>query len=1030
MSLNLGTLFAAIKLETKDFVNEMDDITRRFDRFLEAGADVAKGLTKAFTGWVQMGIETESMLDSNTRAFRRLAGGQAEAEAFMGKLRSFAVATPFEFEGVADTVKNMQAMGVELDNTIPLMQIFGDKASSAGKGAENVKLIANAFTQVMGAGKLMGQEMKQFIDNGISMIPILTKAYGKTPGEIRSMMEAGQLDAKTSMTAVLRDMVATSQDAMQEMNNTFGGRWNSIMESFKLASADALKPLYDQLTALLPIAGAFGTALLNVATQLVPYMMVVVDIIGKLMLGFVSLDENVQKWIVSLTLAALGAFIVTTAVASIIFAVASATAAFATFALFVGTTGLGVIAIVSGIAIYFLAALAGLAAFGVILFGIWNAEWFQPVIRLIKTLNGYFVALVTDLGDLFSQFFQDLLSLSRSTFSTIAQGLATLVKGSAETYQSFLKLATNLPMPGFLKEGMEASIKNLDVLIAKAEQLQYTDIPKLITEGIDAGSAALPKLVQDGVSTLVDHYTNALTSLLPEDIRTSGASIIEAFTKSTELAPVDLDKLLESLFKDFTPPPPKGSSDWMKDLINNDVAIEWEKLKDDLDNMDKNIRAEIAQIHAEEWFQSMIDRLAGINFDPVNHMVDELTNSLENVVKSFEDFLKAQKEARDNFANKITGGLGLDGIFSSFKDGKMAFGGALGGLLKTGADGALGIGGLGGALGGIIGVIIELVTKTEAFAYVLENVNKIIGFAVGLLDKLLIGVKPLVAVIAQINEVFFNTLAPLFSILGQALQPIGAVLIPMIAMFKSFGIIITSFTEILRPLIDMLDIAFAGLYYALMGVALVMMAQAWAVGQVWNLMVNALVGVLELIGKIPGVGKAVDKAISALEDTLVNTQLLEDQMTSMLNTSWDEAKNQANAQAEATAAVEETTEAMHQMREEMINVPEGYKVALARFTAMAADTTQITTGGAVTRLARGGIVTKPTYALVGEAGPEAVIPLSRMGVGGNASTIHIETVIIQTDNIEDMARQIEQIADRNAFLNKGTPVRVSKFRGR
>jgi hypothetical protein len=39
-------------------------------------------------------------------------------------------------------------------------------------------------------------------------------------------------------------------------------------------------------------------------------------------------------------------------------------------------------------------------------------------------------------------------------------------------------------------------------------------------------------------------------------------------------------------------------------------------------------------------------------------------------------------------------------------------------------------------------------------------------------------------------------------------------------------------------------------------------------------------------------------------------------------------------------------------------------------------------GSAIPRLAEGGIVTRPTLAMIGEAGPEAVIPLNRLGNGG------------------------------------------------
>lgn len=43
------------------------------------------------------------------------------------------------------------------------------------------------------------------------------------------------------------------------------------------------------------------------------------------------------------------------------------------------------------------------------------------------------------------------------------------------------------------------------------------------------------------------------------------------------------------------------------------------------------------------------------------------------------------------------------------------------------------------------------------------------------------------------------------------------------------------------------------------------------------------------------------------------------------------------------------------------------------------------------QLAKGGIVTRPTLALVGEAGPEAVVPLGKAGFGGNVYNIHVNT---------------------------------------
>jgi hypothetical protein len=58
-------------------------------------------------------------------------------------------------------------------------------------------------------------------------------------------------------------------------------------------------------------------------------------------------------------------------------------------------------------------------------------------------------------------------------------------------------------------------------------------------------------------------------------------------------------------------------------------------------------------------------------------------------------------------------------------------------------------------------------------------------------------------------------------------------------------------------------------------------------------------------------------------------------------------------------------------------------------------------------LANGGIVTRPTLALIGEAGPEAVVPLSRGGYGGPTVHVHLDGVVIGRNAGAEIVDQIE-----------------------
>jgi len=76
--------------------------------------------------------------------------------------------------------------------------------------------------------------------------------------------------------------------------------------------------------------------------------------------------------------------------------------------------------------------------------------------------------------------------------------------------------------------------------------------------------------------------------------------------------------------------------------------------------------------------------------------------------------------------------------------------------------------------------------------------------------------------------------------------------------------------------------------------------------------------------------------------------------------------------------------------------------------------------GDLIALASGGIVTSPTMALIGEAGPEAVIPLSGSGIGGNI-TITINnagSVIAEADLVSGIRNALLQAQNNGQVITK------------
>ncbi|NLM42377.1 MAG: hypothetical protein GX199_08760 [Firmicutes bacterium] len=95
------------------------------------------------------------------------------------------------------------------------------------------------------------------------------------------------------------------------------------------------------------------------------------------------------------------------------------------------------------------------------------------------------------------------------------------------------------------------------------------------------------------------------------------------------------------------------------------------------------------------------------------------------------------------------------------------------------------------------------------------------------------------------------------------------------------------------------------------------------------------------------------------------------------------------------------------VNEALRNVPTGFKIALRRFHA--ADPIP---------MAEGGIVTRPTFALLGERGPEAVIPLEEGG-GRIVVEVHVEGSIYADDFEERVSRAVTRAARKAGLMRYG-----------
>lgn len=149
------------------------------------------------------------------------------SEDLLGWIEMLAVKSPFDLEGVqsafrmantygfvasaaADlavkTGQMTQAQRASAVTAERMTQAMIDFASGSGTSPEIMDRIALAFGQINKSGKLLGQEVRQLAEAGISVDSILAKAFGKSTAEIIAMREKGLIPADKAIQAIVESM--------------------------------------------------------------------------------------------------------------------------------------------------------------------------------------------------------------------------------------------------------------------------------------------------------------------------------------------------------------------------------------------------------------------------------------------------------------------------------------------------------------------------------------------------------------------------------------------------------------------------------------------------------------------------------------------------------------------------------------------------------------------------------------------------------------------------------------------------------
>lgn len=237
-----------------------------------AGAIAA---TAALGGLSTVGLKAGMDLQKTQTGIVALTGSMDTANDLMKDFYGFAASTPFEFPDIAKAGQILLGFGRTAEQAKGDVRTLGNISAATGADFNSLALV---FGQVNAAGKLMGQDALQLINNNVPITGILAKKLGVDVAEVKKRMEEGAIsaqmfneaikefappDALEKMAQTLPGRLSTLQDSLTALGFSFVGINTSFEQGSQLVTAGGL---FDVVTkAVQDLSAALGDPALNTA---------------------------------------------------------------------------------------------------------------------------------------------------------------------------------------------------------------------------------------------------------------------------------------------------------------------------------------------------------------------------------------------------------------------------------------------------------------------------------------------------------------------------------------------------------------------------------------------------------------------------------------------------------------------------------------------------------------------------------------------------------------------------------------------
>lgn len=278
-ALRAGRAVIELGLESKKMESQLASLQKRLaDRFKALGGLGGKltnfgsfgiiggglgGLRNLFVGSaataaLSFPIKLAGNLEVAAAQLGVFVGGAANAKKILTDLMKFSDVSMLPFDELASTVSMLAKYGLTAEEAVASTKALSVMAAGS---VDEYQHLALAFAQVGSAGRLQGEEMRQFKNTAFNPLREIAERTGETMEEVKKRMEAGGI-AFSEVASALQAAVGPAgrfHGLLEKISNTMLGQMRKAWGQFKRAimplGEEVLKPItefFRTLNAIIP----------------------------------------------------------------------------------------------------------------------------------------------------------------------------------------------------------------------------------------------------------------------------------------------------------------------------------------------------------------------------------------------------------------------------------------------------------------------------------------------------------------------------------------------------------------------------------------------------------------------------------------------------------------------------------------------------------------------------------------------------------------------------------------------------------